>query len=199
MFGLIVFFLTGIGLGHFVEPLNNYNFSNIIFITVALLVFLIGFTAGGNKEVFEKIKKDKLKTILIPMMSLVGSITAGLLISLIFPSLSYIRGTLISAGMGYYSLSSILVSAELGAYMGTLVLMSNILRELIVLLFSPLLVKYFGKIAPIAAGGATTMDVTLPIITKSSGNDYMILSMINGLILSMAVPLVIGLLLNFAK
>ncbi|MDH5533261.1 MAG: lysine exporter LysO family protein [Candidatus Pacebacteria bacterium] len=199
MFGLIIFFLVGIGLGHFIEPLQGFDFSNIIFITVSLLVFLIGFSAGGNKEVFEKIKKDKLKTILIPMMSLVGSITAGLLISVIFSDLNYIRASLITAGMGYYSLSSILVSAQLGAYMGTLVLMSNILRELIVLLFSPLLVKYFGKIAPIAAGGATTMDVTLPIITKSSGNDYMILAMINGLILSMTVPVVIGFLLTFAN
>ena len=39
---------------------------------------------------------------------------------------------------------------------------------------APLLAKYFGKLAPISVGGATTMDTTLPIITRYSGESFII-------------------------
>jgi uncharacterized membrane protein YbjE (DUF340 family) len=48
------------------------------------------------------------------------------------------------------------------------VVLTNIMREFSVLILAPWMVKKFGALAPISAGGATTMDTTLPIITKLS-------------------------------
>lgn len=56
-------------------------------------------------------------------------------------------------GFGYYSLSSIFITEYRGAELGTIALLSNIVREMITLLLSPLLVKVAGPLAPIAAGG----------------------------------------------
>ena len=75
--------------------------------------------------------------------------------------------------------------------------MSNIFREIITLLFAPLLAKYFGELAPIAAGGATAMDTTLPIITKFSGKEYGIISLFSGIVLSLLVPFLVTFILKF--
>ena len=46
----------------------------------------------------------------------------------------------------------------------------SIIREIFALLGAPLFVRYFGRLSPICAGGATTMDTTLPIIAISRPN-----------------------------
>lgn len=39
------------------------------------------------------------------------------------------------------------------------------------LLGAPLLVRYFGRLAPISAAGVNSMDVILPVITRYSGKE----------------------------
>ena len=77
--------------------------------------------------------------------------------------------------------------------MGTVALLANIMREIITLLGAPLMVKWFGKLAPISAGGATSMDTTLPIITKCSGESFTILSIFHGFVVDFSVPFLVTL------
>ena len=95
------------------------------------------------------------------------------------------------SGFGYYSLSSIFITEYKGAELGTIALVSNIIREIFTLLAAPLLARWFGPLAPISAGGATTMDTTLPIIMRSSGNDWAVLSILHGCIADFSVPFVV--------
>ncbi|MDR1951001.1 MAG: lysine exporter LysO family protein, partial [Bacteroidales bacterium] len=83
-----------------------------------------------------------------------------------------------------------------GAELGTVALLANIMREFSVFVFTPLMIKYFGKIAPICAGGATTMDATLPVITKFSGPDYIVIALFHGMIIDLSVPLWVGFFLS---
>jgi uncharacterized membrane protein YbjE (DUF340 family) len=53
------------------------------------------------------------------------------------------------------------------------------------------MVKYFGKLSPISAGGATTMDTTFPVIVRNSGKDYSILSIYHGLVMDLSVPFLV--------
>ena len=99
----------------------------------------------------------------------------------------------VGAGFGYYSLSSIFITEYRGPELGTVALLSNIAREIITLLGAPLLLKYFGRLAPISAGGATTMDTTLPIITQTSGKAFVILSIYHGFVVDFSVPLLVTL------
>lgn len=100
----------------------------------------------------------------------------------------------VGAGFGYYSLSSIIITEYKGAELGTIALLSNIMREIIALLVAPFLVRFFGRLAPIAVGGATTMDTTLPIITRYSGEKYIVVSIVHGCLLDFSVPFIVTLL-----
>jgi uncharacterized membrane protein YbjE (DUF340 family) len=84
-----------------------------------------------------------------------------------------------------------LITQYKGVELGTIALLSNIIREIITLLVAPWMVKYFGKLAPISAGGATTMDTTFPIIVRNSGKDYAIVSIYHGFILDFSVPFLV--------
>ena len=75
-------------------------------------------------------------------------------------------------------------------------MLANIIREFFVLILAPWIVKYFGKLAPISAGGATTMDTTLPIISRYSGSDYVIIALFHGIIIDFSVPIWVSLFLS---
>ena len=70
-------------------------------------------------------------------------------------------------------------------------LLANIIREVFTLLGAPLVVRYFGPLAPISCGGATTMDTTLPIITRTSGQDFVLLSLFHGFLVDFSVPFLV--------
>lgn len=94
----------------------------------------------------------------------------------------------VGAGFAYYSLSSIFITQYKGPELGTIALISNILRELFTLLFTPLLVRYMGPIAAISCGGASTVDTTLPVITRYAGNQWVFISIVHALVLDFSVP-----------
>lgn len=97
----------------------------------------------------------------------------------------------VDSGFAYYSLSSIFITEYRGAELGTIALLANIIREMYTLLLSPLIAKWFGPLAPISAGGATTMDTTLPIITQTVGTRYTALSIYHGFVVDFSVPFVV--------
>ena len=136
------------------------------------------------------------KLLLVPLATIIGTLTASALVSLLITKWSVFDCLAIGSGFAYYSLSSILITelkeASLGVQMatelGTIALIANIIREIMALLGAPLFVKYFGRLAPICAGGATTMDTTLPIITRYSGKDLVFVSIFHGILVDFTVP-----------
>ena len=80
------------------------------------------------------------------------------------------------------------LGAQLAAELGTIALIANIIREIFALLGAPLFVRYFGRLSPICAGGATTMDTTLPIITRYCGKDLVFVSIFHGILVDFTVP-----------
>jgi len=69
-------------------------------------------------------------------------------------------------------------------------------REVFTLLGAPLMVRWFGKLAPISVGGATTMDTTLPILTNVCGKDLVIVSIFHGFIVDFSVPFLVTFFAN---
>ena len=90
------------------------------------------------------------------------------------------------------------LGVQLATELGTIALMANIMREIITLLGAPLCVKYFGRLAPICAGGATTMDTTLPIITRYCGKDLVFISIFHGIIVDFTVPFFVSFFCSFS-
>jgi uncharacterized membrane protein YbjE (DUF340 family) len=70
--------------------------------------------------------------------------------------------------------------------------LSNFLREQLAFVFLPNFLKgKFSPIGAIAVGGATSMDVTLPLYVEIfNGGEYAISAMINGFILTLIIPII---------
>lgn len=153
------------------------------------LLFLVGIQIGTGKNMFAALKRFGWRMLMIPLATTVGTFAGVALVSMILPGRSLTDCLSVGAGFAYYSLSSILITEFKGAELGTVALLANIMREFSVLILAPWMVKYFGKLAPITAGGATTMDTTLPVITRYSGPDYVVVALFHGMIIDFSVPL----------
>jgi len=153
------------------------------------LLFLVGIQIGTGKNMFAALKRFGWRMLMIPLATTVGTFAGVALVSMILPERSLTDCLSVGAGFAFYSLSSILITEFKGAELGTVALLANIMREFSVLILAPWMVKYFGKLAPITAGGATTMDTTLPVVTRYSGPDYVVVALFHGMIIDFSVPL----------
>ncbi|HBB01629.1 MAG: hypothetical protein A2W86_02800 [Bacteroidetes bacterium GWD2_45_23] len=160
------------------------------------LLFFVGIQIGAGKNLFAALKRFGWKVLMIPLATTAGTFTGVLLISLLIPGRSLTDCLSVGAGFAYYSLSSILITEFRGAELGTVALLANIMREFSVLILGPWMVKYFGKLSPISAGGATTMDTTLPVITKYAGPEFVVIALFHGMIIDFSVPLWVSFFLS---
>ena len=188
---IVGFFMLGIvcGLMHWLPDLNAYG--NVSFWTLCALLFCVGMTVGNNTTLLKTFTKLNPRLMLLPLMTIIGTLTATAIASLGLPGRSLTDYLAVGSGFGYYSLSSILITQYRGPDLGTVALLANIIREIITLLGAPLLVRFFGPLSPISAGGATTMDTTLPIITRTSGEDFVLLSLFHGFLVDFSVPFLV--------
>ena len=186
---IVGFFILGIvwGLMRWIPELNG----NVSFLTLCALLFCVGITVGNNTELLKSFKKLDPRLMLLPLMTIVGTLAATAIASIGLPGRSLADCLAVGSGFGYYSLSSILITQYRGPDLGTVALLANIIREVCTLLGAPLMVNFFGPLAPISAGGATTMDTTLPIITRTSGQDFVILSLFHGFLVDFSVPFLV--------
>ncbi len=161
------------------------------------LMMCVGMTLGHDKNIVKKFKALDPKMAVLPLLTITGTLLGCAIISLFMSNRSLSDCMAVGSGFGYYSLSSVFITQYKGAEMGTIALLSNIIRELSALMLAPLFVRYFGKLAPIAAGGATSLDTTLPAVAKFSGQDFLVLSMFHGVVIDFSVPFLVRLFCSF--
>lgn len=190
---IIGFFILGCLLAFFqLIPLNVAQ-SNLSYYALCALMFSVGLSVGCDSKTFQNFKSLNPRLILLPVMTIIGTLVGSALISFFLKDRSITDCLAVGSGFGYYSLSSIFITEYKGAELGTIALLSNVTREIITLLGAPLLVRYFGKLAAISAGGATTMDTTLPIIIRTSGQEFVTLSIFHGFAVDFTVPFLVTL------
>lgn len=188
---IVGFFILGIvcGLMHWMPDINA--FGNVSYLTLCALLFCVGITVGNNTTIIDTFRQLDRRLMLLPLMTITGTLAATAIASIGLPHRSLTECLAVGSGFGYYSLSSIFITQYKGPELGTVALLANIIREVFTLLGAPLLVKYFGPLSPISCGGATTMDTTLPIITRTSGEDFVILSLFHGFLVDFSVPFLV--------
>ena len=152
-----------------------------------LLMILVGISMGSDRRLGEMLRSLRPRVLLLPLATTVGTFAGTALVSL-FLVYSAAECMAVGAGFAYYSLSSIFITQYKGPELGTIALISNILRELFTLLFTPLLVRFMGPTAAISCGGASTVDTTLPVITRYAGNQWVFISIVHALVLDFSVP-----------
>lgn len=190
---IVGFFIAGTVVGLFHLMPQTADLGTISYVTLCVLIFLVGFMIGNDSSITRKFRSLNRLYMLLPLMTIVGTLASCAIISLMLPQRSLTDCLAVGSGMGYYSLSSVLITQYRGADLGTVALLANIVREVITLLGAPLMVRWFGPLAPISVGGATTMDTTLPILTRACGKDFVIVSIFHGFIVDFSVPLLVTL------
>lgn len=190
---IIVFFALGIICGHQQLLPDGLPVADLSFYALCALMFFVGVSVGADPKTLLSFRKLNPRFALLPVMTIGGTLAGCLFVSMLLPQRSVADCCAIGSGMGYYSLSSIIITEYKGAEMGTIALLSNIMREMTALLAAPLLVRWFGKLAPIAVGGATTMDTTLPIITRYCGKELVVVSIFHGCLTDFSVTFLVTL------
>ncbi len=193
---VLVFFLIGYLLGIAdMLPLDKLQGNLTLYILYALML-QVGISIGCSKNLKSIVSQLRPKFLLIPLATILGTLLFSALASLLLARWSVFDCMAVGSGFAYYSLSSILITQfkeaslglQLATELGTIALLSNIFREMMALLGTPLLCKYFGKLAPISAAGVNSMDVVLPMITRYSGSDMLPVAILHGLLIDMSVP-----------
>lgn len=195
---MIKHILAALGFGVAAGYLNN-NYANLINdnwvsgylfdSSLILLLFVMGFVFGMDKEAVVKLRKAGLRILGVPFSIALGSIAGGLVSGYIL-GISVVGAMAVTSGFGWYTLAGPLVGQLFGADLGALGFVVNFLRELLTIATTPLMTK-IDRYAPIALGGATTMDTTLPIIVRYCGSETLIVAFSSGFALSLMAPLAI--------
>ncbi len=212
-FTVVVFFALGCFCGWLNLVPEALSGGNVSMYVLYLLMVQVGMSIGSDRRLKEILAGLRPKFLLLPLGTILGTL-AFVSVAALFMlgcGMNILQGAEESvdmgfadclatgAGFGYYSLSSVLITqikepqigAAFAAQLGTVALMANIMREVITLLFSPLICKVFGKLAPISVGGATSMDSTLPVITAVCGKDMAFVSIFHGVLVDFSVPFLV--------
>ena len=187
---IVGFFILGIVVGHADLAPALLRDSDVSFVALCGLLFCVGLGIGMNPDTKRDLQSINPRYALLPLVTILGS-WLGAVVAWLMLHRGFADTMAINSGFAYYSLSSIFITEYRGAELGTIALLANIVREMITLLLAPMLAKLFGPLAPITAGGATTMDTTLPIIAQASGQKYVALSIYHGFVTDFSVPFLI--------
>ena len=198
MLGIIISVIIGILGGLFFK--NGFILENVdsfISLGLFLLLFFVGMDIGNNNEVFNQLKNMSKKILLLPIITILGSLIGGAIASY-FISLSLGESIAISSGMGWYSFSAIELS-KINAHLGGVAFLSNVLREFSAILFIPFIAKKIGSYESVATAGATAMDSVLTVINKSNPPDVAIIAFYSGLVITIIVPILVPSVVSLFK
>lgn len=190
---IILSLIIGIVYGQFfLDPDYAVHFSYLSDIALVVLMFSVGISVGANKQVFHKIKEHHIKILIIPIGIILGSIAGGFLCSMLM-NMPLNVSVAITSGLGWYSLSGVLITDLAGADLGTIAFLANLFREILSFMLIPLVAKYCNHYTAIAPAAATSEDTTLPVLIKYTSEEVVIMAVINGVICSMMVPILTNL------
>ena len=193
---ILVSLFIGVLSGLFLIPPEFMNFiSSAVTWSLSLLIFAVGFMIGSRKGLLQSVGSIGWKILLIPLSVACGSILGAMMAAPLLNS-GLKEGAAVGAGFGWYSLSGVLLTNLKGAELGSIAFLSNVMRELIAILLIPWISRHWGPIMSIAPCGATSMDVTLPVLHQFSGEEIILPAFVSGAVLSGLVPVLVPIIIG---
>lgn len=191
---VFVCFVAGCLIGVFIKP--DFDFHRLSLILLYLLMIQVGFSIGANPMLPEILKKISVKDLLLPIGTVGGALIFSAVAALIFNELKLSQILAVNYSCGYYSMASILINQltapSLGeivaAELATIALLTNVMRELMALIFAPFLSRRLGPYAMIGAAGVTSTDVCLPAIIRYNGDSFTGIAIIHGILIDISTP-----------
>ncbi len=191
---LLVLVVIGTVVGLFLPEIAWVRDGTVATWILYFLLFIIGIQmASGESDLSALMRQPSL--LVVPLVTIAGTLL-GSLGTLIFDGMTPGRALALGAGFGWYSLSGVLISNLGDPSLGAAAFLSNLLRETLAFLAIPLLRASGRCESGVGIAGATSMDVTLPVIEDAWGPGVIPLSVTHGVILSLLVPFLVPLFMS---
>lgn len=157
-----------------------------------LLLFLVGMQMVQHEVDLVPLLKSPMM-LLLPISTVLGTYLGALAFPLV-SSYTLTESLTLVSGFGWYSLSGVLISSLGDPQLGAVSFLSNLFRESFSFLLIPLLATVsHASFSSISIAGATSMDVTLPLLKKSLGDSVVPLAISHGVIMTLLAPFLIPL------
>ncbi|WP_417143937.1 lysine exporter LysO family protein [Raoultibacter massiliensis] len=177
------------GLSHAgIAPLDALS-EHSDFILYALM-FFVGISVGSSRGLLTKLREYHVRALIVPFGIVVGSLLGGLACALLL-GMPLAVGGAIASGLGWYSLCGVMISGFAGASAGSIAFLSSLLREIVSLFTIPWIARHLNYPTCIAPAAATSEDTTLPMLSRSTNSETVVLAVANGVICSALVPVLI--------
>jgi len=164
-------------------------------VALRTMLVAVGYSMGCSRMPGLAMLKD-WRLVLLPALTIVISLGAGLVSALLW-SRHPAEGAAVAAGFGWYSLSAVLIADTGNQALAATAFLSNLFREGFAILSIGFLQAAGRPLAGISAAGATSMDVSLPVISLYQNGRHAPLSVYHGFVVSLAVPVAVPLSLSF--
>lgn len=185
--------VCGMAAGYFFLPDWFIDISgNLLVVGLCVLLFFVGLDIGREGTVAENFKKAGWRVLVFPFTIILGTYAGSLAAGLLLPSLGLRDALAVGSGFGWYTLAPVML-AEYSTYVSAVSFMHNVMRELFGILLIPIVARKVGYIETISLPGAAAMDVCLPVVEKATRGDIAVYSFISGVVMSIAVPVLVGL------
>lgn len=175
-----------------VTDLFSWFEGSMITIVLYLLLFFVGMQMVQHEVDLKPLLTSPLM-LLLPLSTIVGTYLGALAIPLL-TDYTLREGMTLVSGFGWYSLSGVLISSLGDPHLGAVSFLSNLFRESISFMLIPLLATFSRfSFSGISIAGATSMDVTLPLLKKSLGETVVPLAIAHGVLMTLVAPFFIPL------
>ncbi|OOF59413.1 hypothetical protein BKL49_04740 [Rodentibacter myodis] len=158
-----------------------------LYVLIAL-IFFVGIQLRNNGIALKEAlfnKRGFQTAIIFTLTSLLGGMIAAFILSI-----PITQGLAFASGMGWYSLSSVVLTNAWGPVQGSIAFFNDLLREMVSLFIVPFFMQHFRSTA-IGITGATALDCTLPIIQKSGGIEVVPIAISFGFVTNILPPLLL--------
>ena len=97
---IVGFFVAGIVVG-VLHLMPQFDWlSNVSYITLCALIFLVGFMIGNDVEIFQKFRNLNRLYMLLPLMTIVGTLAGCAITTTLLPHRSLSDCLAVGSGMG---------------------------------------------------------------------------------------------------
>lgn len=164
-------------------------------IGLCLLLVFVGIDLGIEGTVISNFRTVGLRIFAVPFAVIIGTMSAAVIISF-FLDLSMKESLAVGAGFGWYTLAPGIIMEAGYMTASAVCFLHNVMRELLSIVFIPIVAKRIGYVETVALPGSAAMDICLPIVEKATRGDIAVYSFISGVVLSTLVPILVPIIIS---
>ncbi len=192
---IIISVIIGILIGYFFFPASLLPYTEYLLVGgLSIIILFVGIELGIEGTVIDNFKKVGIRILAIPVAIVLGTLL-GVMVTSLFLPITLKESLMIGSGFGWYTMAPIMLSTY-SEVVGAISFMHNVIREVLGIILIPIVAKKIGYVETTALPGASTMDVALPVIERSTSPNVVVYSFVVGVFLSITVPILVQFFLN---